>query len=89
MLWPLKYQRTVGYPSTSWASCRLCYYFHYVEILLINTRMDGWMDGWMEMNTNILLSSDVATENACRISCPVIVHGDGQILLLAICAATA
>jgi len=21
MLWPLKYQRTVGYPSTSWASC--------------------------------------------------------------------
>jgi len=23
------------------------YYFHDVDILLINTRMDGWMDGWM------------------------------------------
>ena len=28
--------------------CWLCYYFHCVDILLINTWMDGWMDGWNE-----------------------------------------
>jgi len=35
------------------------YYFHDVDILLINTRMDGWMDGWMDGLSCIF--------NACKI----------------------
>ena len=38
-----------GFPSSVRCSiqhCQLCYYLHYVEVLLINT----WMDGWMEQH---------------------------------------
>jgi len=43
---------TEGFPLLfgapfSIVSCINCY-LHYVDILLINTWMDGWMDGWMD-----------------------------------------
>jgi len=43
--------------------CRLRYYFHYVNILLLNTWIDGWtdgrMDGWMDGFSVLLMYSTV------------------------------
>ena len=58
MLWPLsvvKYQRTVGYPSTSWASC-----FYYIACVGVDAT---WGDEW-----SMLGAVDICSINSTDVS---------------------
>jgi len=81
MLWPLsvvlvanELQRTVGYPSTSWASCIFCLYYQWTFLLLLLLLLPRWLT---VAGHNIIRSvnAEMFSVAACCRDCCVSVNG--------------